>query len=257
MTLARWVIVGLISLYVIYGVLMVVMHPRFIYPFQDRPFAGQGYETIQISDASQAIVYKGTSGSPVIVYFMGNAGALEFFRPMLDHHKAAGRSIVAMTYPGGGGVPGRTTETGLKQSAMKLMAAIPDLVPDGPVIVQGYSLGTGIALHVAARHKVDAVVLSAPYDALCRLMARASVLPACLLPVQRWQSAKDAPNVSAPTLVLHGTADTLIPISEGARLAARLPMHEFIPVEGAGHNNLFGQPGFMEKIDEFIDAHSL
>jgi len=254
--LAYYVLGTVFGLYAIYGVMMIALHTKFIYPFQNRPFAGTGYEAVQINDALQVQVFAGQRGAPIIVYFMGNAGALEAFRVVLDHHKARGRNVVAMAYRGGGGLTGTPSEKVLKQDAMDVMAALPNLVPDGPVIIQGYSLGTGIALHVAARHQVRAVVLSAPYDRLCRLMARASYLPACLLPVQRWVSAKDAPNVQAPVLAQHGTADTLIPIAEGEKLAARLPNHQFRRVEGAGHNDLFSHPNYLTVMDAFIDEHT-
>lgn len=256
MKLAYYALSAMLGLYAIYGAMMIALHTKFIYPFQNWPFAGTGYEAVQINPDLQVQVFAGQTGAPIIVYFMGNAGALEAFRVVLDHHKARGRSVVAMAYRGGGGLPGTASEKVLKQDAMDVMAALPGLVPEGPVIIQGYSLGTGIALHVAARHQVRAVILSAPYDRLCRLMARASYLPACLLPVQRWVSARDAPNVQAPVLAQHGTEDTLIPIAEGEKLAARLPDHQFLPVEGAGHNDLFSKPGYLAAMDAFIDAHT-
>jgi pimeloyl-ACP methyl ester carboxylesterase len=41
--------------------------------------------------------------------------------------------------------------------------------------------------------------------------------------------------VSAPTLVLHGTADPLFPIEHGEALAAEIPGARLLPLEGGGH----------------------
>lgn len=241
-----------LGLYVAYAAAMVALHPRFIYPFADLPFEAAGFEERRVNAVARAYVAKGAEGAPIMVYFMGNAGALELFKPMLLHHQTQGRSVVALAYRGGGGMPGRPSEAELKKDALDLIDRLPDLLPQGPVVVQGYSLGTGLALHVAARRPLDAVILSAPYEKLCRLMARASYLPACWLPVQHWNSARDARAVDERTLVLHGAVDGLIPISEGLRLAKHLPNKDFLRVEGAGHTDLFDAPGYLAAIDAFV-----
>jgi 3-oxoadipate enol-lactonase len=43
------------------------------------------------------------------------------------------------------------------------------------------------------------------------------------------------PDLSVPTLVLHGTEDRLIPVENGRRLAERIPSAELVLLEGAGH----------------------
>jgi len=45
----------------------------------------------------------------------------------------------------------------------------------------------------------------------------------------------DLPRLSVPTIVLHGTRDTLLPLSAGEELAAALPSAAFWPIKGAGH----------------------
>lgn len=252
---------ALVTGYLIYALLMVIFHPRFLYPFQPDRFAGQGYEQVDIpvdgADSLPVQVVRGAPGAPVIVYFMGNVGALELFRPMLDHHKAAGRSVVAMSYRGAGGVPGRSSENSLKRDALAVFDALPDIAPKGPIHLQGYSLGTGLAVHVAARREVAGVILSAPYLRLCRIMARASYLPACLLPVQRWQTSRDVGDVRAPVLILHGTEDGLVPLSQGRALfeafqkAGTAPV-EMLEIDGAGHNNLLSFPPYLERLERAL-----
>ncbi|MCG6901775.1 MAG: alpha/beta hydrolase [Rhodobacter sp.] len=256
-------IAGALALYAAYGVAMIVMHPKFIYPFDPQPFEAEGFETHRFAGADgeflTAYVHDAGPGAPVVLYLMGNVGALQYFTPMLDHHQVAGRSVVALGFRGGGGVPGQPSETLLKSDALALFEAYPGwLDSPGPVVVQGYSLGTGLALHVAARRKVDGVILSAPYARLCRLMAKAAWLPACVMPgVQKWNSARDAAGVKAPVLALHGTADALVPVSEGRRLVAALPSAlqvTAVEIDGAGHSDLIGFPGYLAEIDRFIEG---
>ena len=48
--------------------------------------------------------------------------------------------------------------------------------------------------------------------------------------------AADLPGVTTPTLVIHGTKDTLIDISGGRRTAELIPDATFVPIEGMGHD---------------------
>ena len=45
----------------------------------------------------------------------------------------------------------------------------------------------------------------------------------------------DLPRVTAPTLVMHGTADHVVPLDVGRRLAAAIAGARFEPLEGLGH----------------------
>ncbi|EBA05970.1 alpha/beta hydrolase [Sagittula stellata] len=250
--------------YVAYGVAAVSVHTRLVYPFHSQvEFSEYGFDPQDVStDAGPLRVYKhvGAAGAPVVIYFMGNVGALRAFAPMLRHHAEAGRSVVAMGYRGGGGVPGTPSEDRLKADALAVFDALPELVgKDGPVIVHGYSLGTGLALHAAAERPVDGMILAAPYARLCELMSARSFLPACVMPgVQKWQSLDDARRVMAPSLVIHGTEDSLIPFSHGERVAAALDEAgsetTLVPIELGGHDDLFGKPGYLSSIDAFIDG---
>ena len=48
--------------------------------------------------------------------------------------------------------------------------------------------------------------------------------------------AADLPGVTTPTLVMHGTHDTLIDISGGQRTAELIPGATFVAIEGMGHD---------------------
>jgi pimeloyl-ACP methyl ester carboxylesterase len=44
------------------------------------------------------------------------------------------------------------------------------------------------------------------------------------------------PRITAPTLVIHGTADPLIPFACGEDTARRIPGATLLPIEGMGHD---------------------
>ena len=259
-----WVIAAAAVLYAAYAVAMILLHPRFIYPFSQAEFSYPDYERVLVAvpdaDPLELRVAKGKTGAPVILYFMGNVGALEIFSAMLEHHRLVGRSVVAMAYRGGGAVPGAPSEKQLKRDAEAAMDFAVELSQEvgGPLIVQGYSLGTGLAQHVVERKaNAEGMILVSPYARMCELMAQASNLPACWLPgIQAWRTIDDIGMIKAPVKIIHGTADTLIPPDHSARLLAEYerqgkPASREL-IDGAGHSNLMQWPEYLRAIDAFI-----
>lgn len=248
----------LVGTYLLYAAVMVVAHPRIIYPFGADAFENPAFRQETVSDRDVSIAISEGQDDLAVLFFMGNGGSLAYFTYSLDAHQDAGRTVAALEYRGGAGIAGRPSEQGLKADAL---AAYDWLAAqhDGPIAVHGFSLGTGLAIHVAARRDVAAVLLDAPYPTLCTLMTKGSYLPACYLPfVQKWRSLDDVPALNAPVLIQHGTADQLIPIGYGAQLANAMDMAglsvSFHEVAGATHNNLAGQAGYQDRINAFLNG---
>jgi pimeloyl-ACP methyl ester carboxylesterase len=60
-----------------------------------------------------------------------------------------------------------------------------------------------------------------------------------------------------PTLVIHGAADTLVPLADARRLAVAFPNPApLIEVPGAGHSNVIdvGGPDLLERIAAFLSS---
>ena len=79
---------------------MIVFHPRLIYPFQsaDRVLAGFTRNELQGSDGAAISVQERAGTGPVVLYFMGNAGALPFFEGAFEAHIATDRHVIALEY---------------------------------------------------------------------------------------------------------------------------------------------------------------
>ena len=136
------------------------------------------------------------------------------------------------------------------------------LPPHGPVFFQGYSLGTGLALHVAARRDFAGLLLDAPYARLCEVMAARAWLPACLMPfVQKWNSLADVASLAMPVLIQQGTADQVVPVAQGMKLAAAIGAGGgqvwFQPLPGGLHDDLLTVPPYVARLNGFIDSGKL
>ena len=247
-------IFGLVLIYLAYAVVMVFLHPRFIYPFSPDGGVLPGFREVALTGADGVPVYvqlhEGTG--PVVVYFMGNAGALPLFESAFQRHIEAGRQVVAMEYRGGGGRPGAPREDVLKRDALVVMEYAASF--EKPLIVQGYSMGSGLATYVSTKQDVAGVILVAPFDAMCRLMARRAFLPACALPfVDHWRSLDQARDIAAPILVLHGSADQVIPPEHSAAFET-LPTVQREIIKGAAHADIGQFSAYDDAMETFISG---
>ncbi len=256
----------LLAAYLAYGALMLGQQSAALYPFSNQVFEMRGFAAAEAPVAGAAPVpvsvsLAPTADAPVILYFMGNAGTLALHEAPLLAHQAAGRTVVAMHYRGGGGAEGQATEARLKADALGVYDGLAGLTgqASATVIVEGYSLGSSLALHVAANRPVAGVILDAPYARICELMARSALLPACQLPlVQRWSNLAYAGQVAAPVLILHGVRDEVIPVADGQRLGQAIDAAggdvQFVALAGGTHVNLTGLPAYRAALDDFIAA---
>ena len=194
------------------------------------------------------------AGRPLILYFHGNADGLAARDVRFQRLTASGDGLLAVEYRGYAGSTGSPTEAGLHhdaEAAYKEAMALE--APPGRLVVMGESLGTGVAIALAGRHPVGALVLDSPYSSIVDIAAaRFWMFPVRLLMVDTFRSDEKIGKVSAPVLMVHGTADATIPIRFAEKLfgLANNPK-DFLRVEGAGHLALGSViPQVLQWIDQ-------
>jgi fermentation-respiration switch protein FrsA (DUF1100 family) len=179
-------------------------------------------------------------GRRIIVYCPGNgdslAGSVGRFRNMVSD----GTGLIALSYRGYAGSSGQPSEHGLLSDAAATYAFAASRYETSRMIAWGYSLGTGVAVALAAEHPFGGLVLEAPYTSITDIAAAAfPLLPVRLLLKDRFASDARIQSVTAPLLIMHGTADATVPIAFGERLFALA--HEpkrFVRFAGGRHDNL-------------------
>ncbi len=179
---------------------------------------------------------------PVILFLHGNAGSIADRADRLSFYRSKGFGVAFLSYRGYGGSSGTPTEIGLITDALTAYHHLRSLgIPPSRIAVVGESLGTGVAVQLAARHPVCGLVLEAPFSAAVDVARLAYPwLPVRLLMKDQYLSDRHVGTVTAPLLILHGSEDRVIPIGLGQRLfAAANDPKTFLDLGSVGHEALY------------------
>jgi pimeloyl-ACP methyl ester carboxylesterase len=187
-------------------------------------------------------------GDRAVLYLPGNA---EDAGPVVRMLAGIfpGHAVYGLHYRGYAGSSGEPSEDALRADAAALLAQLRQRHPHITLIAR--SLGTGIAVRLAAEQPVDRMVLVTPYDSIVAVAAaHYPWLPTRWLLRDRFEAWKDAPHVRAPTLLLLAEHDTLTPPAHGREL-----YRHFLPgvaqlrmLAGTDHGNIVGHPDFMRLL---------
>jgi uncharacterized protein len=213
---------------------------------------------IQTRDGEKLFAWYHTAqpGKPTILYFHGNGGGISTRPNKQAFFAKLGFGLLAVSYRGYQGSTGSPTEEGLHLDAEAAYSwMLNSGVAPGEIVVLGESLGTGVAVQLAARHQVKAVALEAPYaNAVDVGAGRYWFLPVRYLMKDQFRSADHIGHVKAPLLVLHGSADTTIPFSQGEALfkLANEPK-QMVVMDDVGHD-IISDPRSWGKIAAFFDS---
>lgn len=200
-----------------------------------------------------AAVLREVAGSGLAVVFThGNAEDVGHLADLVEGWVALGVTALAVEYPGYGlstGAPSEARAYAAGDAALAHLAK--SGYPAERVILHGRSLGGAVAVDVAARHRVAGLILESTFTSAFQVM-----LPLAGLPGDRFTSLAKLARVQAPTLVIHGMQDEVIPFAHGQRLFAALPEHlrRSWWVEGAGHNDLSWVTGaaYWERLASWV-----
>ena len=207
------------------------------------------------SDGEKVIVWHvpAQAGHPVVMFFPGNgdslAGLVHRFRALT----ADGTGLVALSYRGYAGSTGQPSERGLLLDAAAAYDFTASRYRADRIVLWGFSLGSGVAVALAAERPIGRLVLEAPYTSTVDVAAsRFTIAPVRWLMIDQFRSDLRIAGVTAPVLIMHGGRDQTISITFGERLFALA--HEpkqFVRFAEGDHDNLDAY-GATDTVRQFI-----
>ena len=181
-----------------------------------------------------------TAHKPVVLYFHGNGASLRWRAERFRALTADGSGLIALSYRGYGGSTGSPTEAGLMHDADAAYAFAAARYEPGRLVLWGESLGSGVAVPLAAANPIGHMILQSPFTSAADVGAtRYWFVPVRLLMKDQFRSDLSIGKVTAPVLVLHGDRDAVVPIALGERLYAMINAPKrFVRFPGGGHDDL-------------------
>jgi pimeloyl-ACP methyl ester carboxylesterase len=201
------------------------------------------------------IVPAAAAPAPVLLYFGGNAEEVSW--TLADVQWPREWTRVAINYRGYGASEGAPGEAALVADARSIYDAVarrPD-VDASRIVVVGRSLGTGVAVALAAAREVAGVALISPFDSLAAIgRTHYPMLPVSLLLRHRFDSLAHAPAIDAPLLAIVGSRDTIVPPQRSRALYdAWHGPKRWVAIERADHNDVSMHAPFWQAMRSFLD----
>ena len=265
MTVLKWLVV-LASVGYLGGLVVLFFAQRaFIFPIpqtlrtapEAAGFPEAEEHALTTADGEQVIAWHvpAKPGHAVVIYFPGNGDFLAGHVGRLRDITSDGTGLVALSYRGYAGSSGRPSERGLLLDAAAAYAFAAARYGADRIVVWGFSLGSGVAVALAADQPVGKLILEAPYTSIVDVAGSLfRIVPVRWLIRDQFRSDERIARVAAPLLIMHGARDSTISISFGERLFALA--HEpkrFVRFPDGGHDNL-DDYGAIETARHFIDG---
>jgi pimeloyl-ACP methyl ester carboxylesterase len=195
---------------------------------------------------------KAIAGAPLVLYFGGNAEEVSWLLDELPR-RHTGAAWLLVDYRGYGSSGGAPSEQSLTNDALAWYDRFADSSPR--IFAFGRSLGSGVAVRLAAERPLAGVVLVAPFDSMVDVAKHHyPYLPVGLLLKHRFDSLSLAPKITVPLLCIVATHDEVIPPEHAKRLYDAWGGPKQWVELAAGHNSTDNHPDYWPSIRAFLAA---
>jgi pimeloyl-ACP methyl ester carboxylesterase len=198
---------------------------------------------------------RGPDGDRLTVLgFGGNAWNAEAAALYLHELYPQG-DIVAFHYRGYGPSTGSPSAAALLSDAPAIHDHVAATLKPGRIVAVGFSIGSGVAAHLASRRAIAGAILVTPFDSLKSVARRHYPwLPIGLLFRHEMAAAKEISGVQVPVAIIAAGRDTIIPPARAAALAGAVPNLAFDrTLASAGHNDIYERPDFRAAMTEALE----
>lgn len=192
----------------------------------------------------------------VVLFNHGNGRNITTRRHVVDLYRdQMTATVLVYDYRGYGKSAGHPTEAGVltdARAARRWLASRTG-VRECDVVLAGHSLGTGVAVDLAATDGAPGLILEGAFTSVPDVAAwHVPLLPVRAVMQTRFHSVAKISDYHGPLLQVHGDADGVVPYAQGRRLfAAANEPKQFVTVPGGDHNRLY-TPEFVAALDQFL-----
>jgi uncharacterized protein len=272
--LLQWTAI-LAMVYICFAVLLYALQDRLIFfpgKTTDKRWTAlieelrADYMSIRANDGAvlEGMLLHDHSGEPrkTVLFFAGNATQVSEYARDFARLPARGVNVLLMDYRGYGLSTGKPSAEAMKSDAEKVFdaAASHPYVDPESMIAWGYSVGTGVAVHLAAAKTVERVILFSPFTSSLELARRSfPFMPVSLLLRHKFDNLLLAKRRAQPVLIVHGAEDNQLSPKQSERMVQAWGSlsEEEVPkelhiAEGRGHNGLLIDEKVWNRVERFL-----
>ncbi len=199
----------------------------------------------------------GDGPRPTAIFAHGNGELIEDWEGDMRRLAAAGVNSLIVEFPGYGHSEGKPSRATLRETyslAFDRLAERTDVDSDR-IVAFGRSMGGGAAGDLALDRPAAALILASTFSSTMAV-ANEILVPGFLVR-DRFDNQRVVTDFEGPVLLMHGTADDVIPFSHAETLAAARDGLEIIALDCA-HNDCGSQwPTIVETVGTFLRENSL
>ena len=208
--------------------------------------------TLQNDGESINFIVLNEGNMDAIIYFGGNAESMARSSDEISRQFPA-FTVYLMDYRGYGRSTGEPSEKGLYSDALKLYDSIKSNYES--ISVGGRSLGSGIAVYLAAQRELAKLVLVTPYDSILKVAeGMYPLFPVSYLLKDEYNALQWVKDIKAKTLIIMAQNDTVIEEEHTQQLIDAFDpgLLEVITIENRGHIDISSDERYYKSMQEFI-----
>lgn len=254
-SLLRFVIVGAGAYVLICALLYVIQDGFVFYPTTSHYALKVDTEEYELDSGDGValhgyIVNREALGA-VIVFFTGNAGDARSYVDTLAKLKA---TVVLSDYRGYGRNAGKPSEKAILKDAKLISNWVRKEFPDRPLVLMGFSLGSGVAM-LTSDDTVEGLILVSPFRSLVHVAERTPMraFPLGLLMRNKFDSRSEWSSLPDKVFVLYSTVDAVIPSLETIKVLKHIPQAHVV-MDDVSHNSLLHVPINLRTMRIWIET---
>ena len=163
--------------------------------------------------------------------------------------------VAVFHYRGYAPSTGKPSASALLSDALLVHDHLRERLRPRRIVAVGFSIGSGVAAHLASRRELAGLILVTPFDSLREVAAgHYPWLPVRLLFGHEMPAAEDLARVRTPTAILAAARDTIIQPRRTDALRRKVPNLVYDrTIAGAGHNDIYDHPDFRQAMREALE----
>ncbi len=243
----------LISIYLLFAAYLYVYQRKLIYyPVSVDPAFSADEINIDNNGTNLHGWVLNPGKSKAVIYFGGNSELIthrqRYFEDVFNDY-----SVYLINYRGFGNSQGNPSESGLFSDALAIYDQL--IKQHDSIIAYGRSLGSGVAVYLAANRPLEKLILLTPYDSVVEIGQNLyPMFPVRYLIKDRFDSASLAGDIEIPVLITNAEHDREIPLQRTLALKQRFNRAQLVyqMIMGAAHNDIIDFPDYRAAVQNFI-----